>query len=110
MEWCPVRQQLFVAFSSGVIKVYRLQFQEVRAISNFVAKIIELSHKIIGNIQALESIDLSAELLGHLHSVSCLAVCSEFFIAVSGAADGTMIIWDTNRYDQQYCGFEISIL
>ena len=37
-------------------------------------------------------------LRGHDGPISCLAACKPYSIVVTGSADKTAIIWDTNRY------------
>jgi WD40 repeat protein len=47
--------------------------------------------------KSLPQMRLSAVLQGHHNAVTCMAICENFGIIVTGSRDGTGIIWDLSR-------------
>ncbi|CAJ0938353.1 unnamed protein product, partial [Mesorhabditis belari] len=65
---------LFIGFSSGVISVYEVDFDE----------------------EGLHSVALRGQLLAHSSAIHTICVCDEYSSVVTGCSSGQVVLWDRN--------------
>ncbi|XP_054259566.1 lysosomal-trafficking regulator isoform X2 [Macrosteles quadrilineatus] len=73
----PDCNQLWLGYTSGKILVYRYKFKPSKGTLEFLPEPVEL--------------------LGHNAAVMTLTLCRAYSVALSGARDGSAILWDINR-------------
>ena len=53
-------------------------------------------------VQGLSYTGKAVHLRGHDGPINCMMACKPFGIVVTGSADRTCIVWDTNRFEKSF--------